>query len=163
VRKQLIAAALTAALAPGVALATDGYFAHGYGMKSIGMGGVGIALPQDALAPATNPAGLTMVGDRLDIGAAIFRPVRGSNIQGNLFGPDASYDGNDSSSFVVPEFGYSKTINPRLTVGVAVYGNGGMNTDYKQSPFTRFGGASPAGVDLMQLFIAPTEFESLSL
>jgi len=162
VRNTVIAAAIAAALAPAMALATDGYFAHGYGMKSIGMGGAGIALPQDALAPATNPAGLTMVGNRLDIGAAIFRPVRGSDIKGNLFGADASYDGNDSSSFVIPEFGYSKVIDPRLTVGVAVYGNGGMNTDYKQSPFARFGGASPAGVDLMQLFIAPTAAYKLS-
>jgi long-chain fatty acid transport protein len=162
VRKQLIAAGIAAALAPGMALATDGYFAHGYGMKSIGMGGVGIALPQDALAPATNPAGLTMVGNRIDFGATIFRPVRGSNIQGNLFGADASYDGNDASSFVIPEFGYSRTLNPKLTVGVAVYGNGGMNTDYKQSPFARFGGANPAGVDLMQLFIAPTAAYKLS-
>ncbi len=161
-RKQLIAAGIAAALAPGMALATDGYFAHGYGMKSIGMGGVGIALPQDALAPATNPAGLTMVGNRIDFGATIFRPVRGSNIQGNLFGADASYDGNDASSFVIPEFGYSRTLNPKLTVGVAVYGNGGMNTDYKQSPFARFGGANPAGVDLMQLFIAPTAAYKLS-
>ena len=30
------------------AFATDGYFSHGYGVKSQGMGGVGIALPQDA-------------------------------------------------------------------------------------------------------------------
>lgn len=161
-RKQLIAAALAAALAPGMALATDGYFAHGYGMKSIGMGGAGIALPQDALAPATNPAGLTMVGNRIDFGATLFRPVRGADIQGNLFGADASYDGNDTSNFIIPEFGYSRTIDPKLTVGVAVYGNGGMNTNYKQSPFTRFMGSSPAGVDLMQLFVAPTAAYKLS-
>ena len=49
-------AALTAlALVPGISSAIVGYFAHGYGMKSIGMGGVGIALPQDGLAAASNP------------------------------------------------------------------------------------------------------------
>lgn len=37
-----------------------------------------------------------------------------------------------------------------------VYGNGGMNTTYNRSPFTAFGGTSPAGVDLIQLFVAPT-------
>ena len=162
-RKALISAAIAAAVAPGMALATDGYFAHGYGMKSIGMGGVGIALPQDALAPATNPAGLTMVGNRLDFGAAIFRPVRGAEIQGSGNPPaNGSYNGNDSSSFVIPEFGYSRTIDPRLTVGVAVYGNGGMNTDYKQSPFAAYGGTNPGGVDLMQLFVAPTAAYKLS-
>jgi long-chain fatty acid transport protein len=34
-------------------MATNGYFSHGYGIKSKGMGGVGIALPQDAMAAAT--------------------------------------------------------------------------------------------------------------
>ena len=140
-----------------MALATDGYFAHGYGMKAIGMGGVGIALPQDALAPATNPAGLTMVGNRVDFGAMIFHPVRGAEIQGSGNPPaNGSYNGNDSASFVIPEFGYSRTIDPKLTVGVAVYGNGGMNTNYKHSPFAGYGGTNPGGVDLMQLFIAPT-------
>jgi long-chain fatty acid transport protein len=162
VRKQLIVAALAAAVAPATALATDGYFAHGYGMKAIGMGGVGIALPQDALAPATNPAGLTMVGNRIDFGATIFRPVRGADIVGNGAGLSGSYNGNDSSSFLIPEFGYSRVIDPKLTVGVAVYGNGGMNTNYKQSPFASFMGSNPAGVDLMQLFIAPTAAYKLS-
>ncbi|HUJ87377.1 MAG TPA: outer membrane protein transport protein [Burkholderiales bacterium] len=154
-RKALIGAAVAAALAPGMALATDGYFQDGYGMKANGMGGVGIALPQDALAPATNPAGLTMVGDRLDVGATLFRPVRGADIQGNP-GLQGTYDGNDAQNFIIPEFGYSKMINPGLAAGVAVYGNGGMNTKYKQSPFAAFGGTSPTGVNLNQLFVSPT-------
>jgi long-chain fatty acid transport protein len=40
------------------------------------MGGVGIALPQDALAAATNPAGMGLIGDRIDLGATWFRPIR---------------------------------------------------------------------------------------
>ena len=155
-RKKLIAATLAAALAPGMALATDGYFSHGYGMKSKGMGGVGVALPQDALAPATNPAGLTMVGNRMDIGIDWFRPTRGADIVGNTAGLTGSYDGNDASDFLIPEFGYNRMLDPDLAVGIAVYGNGGMNTKYAQSPFASFGGGSGTGVDLNQLFIAPT-------
>ena len=49
-------------LLPGMAMATDGYFSPGYGVKSQGMGGVGIALPQDGLAAAANPAGTAFVG-----------------------------------------------------------------------------------------------------
>jgi long-chain fatty acid transport protein len=64
------------------ASATDGYFAHGYGVKSKGMGGVGIALPQDALAAATNPAGMGLIGDRVDIGVTWFRPTRETEISG---------------------------------------------------------------------------------
>jgi long-chain fatty acid transport protein len=155
VKRHVIAAALAAALAPGMALATDGYFSHGYGMKSKGMGGVGIALPQDALAPATNPAGLTMVGNRLDIGLDWFRPTRGADITAPS-PMQGSYDGNDASDFLIPEFGYSRMLNPDMAVGVAVYGNGGMNTKYKNSPYAMFGGTSPTGVDLTQLFVAPT-------
>lgn len=36
------------------------------------MAGVGIALPQDAMAAATNPAGMAFVGDRLDVGVDWF-------------------------------------------------------------------------------------------
>jgi len=47
-------------------------------------------------------------------------------------------------------------VSPNLALGVSVFGNGGMNTYYNSSPFRAFGGSSPAGVDLMQLFISPT-------
>ncbi len=154
-RKTLLAAAAAAALAPLAAHATTGYFSHGYGIKAKAMGGVGIALPQDALAAATNPAGMALIGNRVDLGVDWFAPDRGSEIVGNPI-LSGSYDGSDTPSFLIPEFGYNRMINPNLALGVSVFGNGGMNTDYKRSPFTGFGGGSPAGVDLMQLFVAPT-------
>lgn len=147
---------VAAALAPLAAQATTGYFQHGYGIKAQGMGGVGIALPQDALAPATNPAGIAWVGNRIDFGADLFMPDRGASIVGNGFGLDGTYDGNGTSSFLIPEFGYNRVVNPNLTFGVAVYGNGGMNTTYERNPFAAVGGTGEAGVDLMQLFVAPT-------
>jgi len=155
-RKLLIAAATAAALAPLAAHATTGYFSHGYGIKAKSMGGVGIALPQDALAAATNPAGMAWVGNRVDLGIDWFAPDRGSEIVGNGAGLNGSYDGNGTASFLIPEFGYNRMLNPNLSLGVSVFGNGGMNTTYNASPFAAFGGTSPAGVDLMQLFIAPT-------
>jgi long-chain fatty acid transport protein len=156
-RKTLLAAAIAAVLAPGLALATTGYFAHGYGIKAKSMGGVGIALPQDALAAASNPAGIAWLGNRIDVGADLFTPDRGASIVGaGAPGANGTYDGNDTKSFLIPEFGYNRVISPNLTFGVAVYGNGGMNTDYATNPFAAFGGSGPAGVDLMQLFVAPT-------
>jgi long-chain fatty acid transport protein len=140
-----------------MALATTGYFAHGYGIKAKSMGGVGIALPQDALAAASNPAGIAWLGNRIDVGADLFTPDRGASIVGaGAPGANGTYDGNDTKSFLIPEFGYNRVISPNLTFGVAVYGNGGMNTDYATNPFAAFGGSGPAGVDLMQLFVAPT-------
>jgi long-chain fatty acid transport protein len=144
-------------LAPTLALATNGYFSHGYGIKAKGIGGVGIALPQDSLAAATNPAGIAFVGDRIDVGVDLFVPDRSVEITGNGAGRNGNYSGNGTKSFLIPEFGYNKTLNQTTSVGIAVYGNGGMNTKYNSSPFGGFwGGQDPAGVNLEQLFIAPT-------
>lgn len=152
--QKLLIAAL--AITSTNALATDGYFAHGYGVKSQGMGGVGIALPQDALAAATNPAGMGLIGDRIDFGATWFRPIRESEIVGNAGPINAVYKANDTKNFIIPEFGYNKVINDQMTLGVSVYGNGGMNTDYKNGIPLFDGMGHRAGVDLIQLFIAPT-------
>ena len=148
-------------LASSEASATDGYFAYGYGVKSQGMGGVGIALPQDALAAATNPAGMGLIGDRIDLGATWLRPIREAEISGNPGpGVNGTYDANESKNFIIPEFGYNRQINPDVTLGVSVYGNGGMNTDYKKTvPLL---GSLPAGIDLIQLFVAPTVTWKLS-
>ena len=156
-KKNIIVSLLVAGgLVSPMAHATNGYFAHGYGMKAKGMAGAGIALPQDSLAAATNPAGMVMVGDRIDLGLDWFKPTRGADIVGNGAGLNGTYSGDGTSSFLIPEFGYNKMMNPDMSLGVSVYGNGGMNTDYTSSPFTAFGGTSPAGVNLEQLFIAPT-------
>jgi long-chain fatty acid transport protein len=144
-------------LASAKAAATDGYFAHGYGVKSQGMGGVGIALPQDAIAAATNPAGMGLIGDRVDFGVTWFRPQREAEIVGNNFimgSADGTYKANDTENFIIPEFGYNRVISPDVTLGVSVYGNGGMNTDYKKN-IALFGSSAPR-MDLAQLFIAPT-------
>ncbi len=146
---------LLAIVAATNANATDGYFAHGYGVKSQGMGGVGIALPQDALAAAANPAGMGLIGDRVDFGVTWFRPQREAEIVGNAFpGVDGKYDANETENFIIPEFGYNRQINPDVTMGVSVYGNGGMNTDYRRA-IPLFGTTAPR-MDLMQLFVAPT-------
>jgi len=154
-KKALLATAVTAALVPAAAFATTGYFSHGYGMKAKSMGGVGIALPQDSLAAATNPAGMALIGNRMDLGLDWFRPDRGAEIVGNPM-LSGTYDGNGASDFLIPEFGFNRMLDPNLALGISVYGNGGMNTEYTTSPFAAIGGSSPAGVDLSQLFIAPT-------
>lgn len=143
-------------LASFPALATDGYFSHGYGVKSQGIGGVGIALPQDGLAAATNPAGTAFLQDRVDAGLTWFGPKRSAQIIGNAAGTDASYDGNGKSDFFIPEFGYIKHIDSDLVASLAIYGNGGMNTQYASNPYGRFGSTGTAGINLEQLFITPS-------
>jgi len=141
--------AVSAAILPfGQAKATDGYFDYGYGIKSKGIGGAGVALPQDSLAPATNPAGLAFVDDRIDLGLTYFNPDRSAEIGGQTF------SGNGTQDFFIPELAFKRALSPNLDVGLAIFGNGGLNTDYKEKIFP--GALSSTGVDLTQLFITPT-------
>lgn len=158
-----IAVSLIAAgvMASPLAHATNGYFSHGYGMKAKGMAGVGIALPQDSLAAATNPAGIVMVGNRMDVGVDWFKPNRNTEMTSATGSAAGTYSGNGDSSFLIPEFGYNRMLDTDSAVGIAVYGNGGMNTKYKTlnagTALTSLNmGSGDAGVDLSQLFIAPT-------
>ena len=143
-------------LVPAAASATNGYFSNGFGVKSQGLAGAGIAYPQDGLAAATNPAGTAFVGDRVDLGLTWFLPSRGTDITGNLAGANGSYDGDGKKNFFIPEFGYVKQVSPTIALGLAVYGNGGLNTDYNNNPFRAFGSSGAAGINLEQLFVSPS-------
>ncbi len=146
-------------LLPSLALATNGYFSHGVGIKAKGMGGAGIALSQDAMAGGNNPAGFAFLERRVELGVDYFRPDRGSSITGNDFGVDGEFDANDTAQFFIPEFGLSWPLNDSFALGLSVYGNGGMNTSYT-TPIGLFidpvNGGTNAGVNLSQLFVAPT-------
>ncbi len=133
--------------------ATNGYLAYGYGMRTKGMAGAGIAYAQDSLAIATNPAGLAGVADGLELGVDIFVPRRGSTIHQG--GDSVRYAGNDTRLFIIPEFGYSRHVSERLALGLALYGNGGMNADYGTNPYGRFGATGRLRMDLAQAFLAP--------
>lgn len=160
-----IVAALSMA-APSSVFATNGYFAHGYGTKNKGLAGAGAALPQDALQAATNPAGMVFLGNRLDLGVGLFSPIReytASGASGPVAPPafnleNGTYE-SDNELFFIPHLGYNKMLDDKSSVGVTVYGNGGMNTEYPASSSpsglgTYYGGT--AGVDLAQLFLAAT-------
>lgn len=143
-----------------LAHATNGYLPIGYGQKNEAMGGASIALPLDSIAAANNPAGMVIVGDRADIGLIWFKPNRSAEIKGNVCGAgcslDGTYDGNGRSSFFIPSFGYNKMINADTSIGVSVFGNGGMNTQYNTNPFSTLGAQGNLGINLSQLFITPT-------
>ena len=161
------ALAATACVLPLAAFATDGYFSHGYGIKAKGMAGVSTATAEDAFGGANNPASMVFVGNRLDVGVDLFSPRRQVKREGSGGGMlDFSVD-SDSTLFAIPEFGYNTMYNKDVSLGVSVYGNGGMNTDFEggQLNCSPFGGPPSAnglcgqgrlGVDLMQLIIAPT-------
>lgn len=151
-RKAAIAVAIAGPLT--AAMATNGYFSHGYGIKAKGMGGVGIALPQDAMAAATNPAGAVNVGNSMELGLDVFMPDRTTSYSAAYQGVAAGDYRSGQREFYIPEFGYNRMLSSDLAVGVVVYGNGGMNTNYGTNLITS--GGSKTYTNLEQLFIAPT-------
>jgi len=144
------------------AFATNGYLAHGYGIKSRGMAGAGVALPQESLIAATNPAGIAFLGNRVDISAALFSPRRNYDVKDSSLAPSPMGLGqgkvdSDREYFVLPEAGVTWQIDEHKSFGLMLYGNGGMNTDYAASDASggTFG-AGTTGIDLAQLFLSPT-------
>jgi len=183
-KNSLIALAVSSALVAPAAFATNGYFGHGYSTAEKGMAGAGVAYSMDAMAIATNPAGIAGMGERMDVGAALFSPKRSYTVTGGStatdgcasalgpcnfrIGPD-SVDSN-MELFLIPHFAYNWKLDSDSSAAVALYGNGGMNTNYKggsatlatnpgglpgstHSTLPGTFGAGTTGVDLKQLFV----------
>jgi long-chain fatty acid transport protein len=123
-------------------------------------------MTDNAFAGTNNPAIAAWAGNRIEGGLTFFSPKRSMRRTGSLAGLDTSVE-SDQNLFYVPEFGYNRALSDRMGVGVTVYGNGGMNTEYPggQTNCGGVGGSSTAnalcgvgglGVDLMQLIVAPT-------
>jgi len=170
-KKKLLVLAMIAA-APLAAQATDGYFANGYGMKSNGMGGAAIAVAMEPFGGAVNPGAMTFLDNQWQFGVAWFSPHRSASRTGSgQAGIDGSAD-SDSTNFFIPEFGVNWKLSPDVALGLTVYGNGGMNTNYpggqipaqsacgqfrggQGAPYNLLCGSGSLGVDLTQLIIAP--------
>lgn len=197
-KKSLLTAAITASLTiAGSASATNGYFSHAYSQKDAGLAGAGVAKVKDvdSLSGANNPANMVFAGDRWDLGLNLFSPDRTYEVKGNPalpngfapigMIPSCNAPGmapcqlpfslgpqkikSDNQLFPIPSFGWNKMLSDRKSIGVMVYGNGGMNTEYQGGTANVFNpgtgtivtapgtfGGGTTGVDLMQLFVAPT-------
>ncbi len=149
IRRSLVVALVASGAIPLSASATNGYFSHGWGTKSKAMAGVATALPQDTLVSATNPAGMAFIGNSFDVGVSFFSPSpRGYEANGDFAqsggmptGPFVTPGRYDSSLdwFAVPSFGINYVIDSQSTIGFSLFGNGGMNTKYKdRAPFENF-------------------------
>ncbi|WP_371189474.1 OmpP1/FadL family transporter [Thalassotalea maritima] len=140
------------------ALATNGYFRHGYGHNNAAMAGATTASAQDAIAGAYNPASIWQLEDQISMDVSIFLPDRQFSVSGKqpediseqqmplAIGATES----DTNAFFIPNIGYKTTLNDKWAMSITAFAQGGMNTNYTQSVF----GAGDAGVDLTQLFIS---------
>ena len=156
-RLMLLVTALVFGLATNAG-ATNGYFTHGCGTQYKALGGGGSALSLSSLGNAKNPASMVWVGDRYDVGVALFNPNRQYTVNGNPSGfpgtfglaPGTVESGTDA--FMLPSAGANWMLDEVSSFGLGIYGNGGMNTDYDAATF----GVLGAGVDMAQVFVAPT-------
>jgi len=168
-------ACLLLAISVGISMSAQaggGYFVLGYGPEAAQSAGTSTAFGLDAFAGASNPAKLSAVDDRLDIGLLAFMPHRRAEREDSL---DPSYDFSTTSKnqfFLLPEVGYAARINEALSWGLTLYGNGGLNTDYRgetgvpgnnaapaqcgNQPGNFFLGCGQLGIDLSQLIVATT-------
>ncbi len=172
VKKSLLAIAVSSVMASPVVNATNGYFLHGVSTKEKGLAGAGAAYSQDSMASATNPAGLAFVEERFDVGLAFFSPSpRSFTVTGTPQPPNppmmplgsginatpGEEVESDNDIFYIPHIGYNWKLDNDVSLGLAIYGNGGMNTEYPTSSTTPnpdagiFGGGK-AGINLEQAF-----------
>ncbi len=116
------------------ALAIYGYFLPAYGPKALGVAGTGVAMPQDRMAGAINPAGLALIEPGLDANIMLLHPQRQALLDCTNIGQcdEAVRDRSNREFFPVPGFGYSRRWNERTTLGVTLYANGGLNTSYSR-------------------------------
>ena len=161
--------------------ATNGYFTHGIGTKNKALAGAGLAMPEDAMSIANNPAAALANTGKYDLGIAVFSPLRSyqtsnSQINGNFgaftIGPN-NLD-SDKNYFFIPHMAGSWKIDDKSAWAAAFYGRGGMNTTWNGGTATfdpdgpgpapvmtlpgtfgggLLGGNGAAGVDLSQAFL----------
>lgn len=152
-RARALAATAFAVLA-APAMATTGYFTNGTSVQSKGMAGAGTAIGTGVMGLAQNPALGTRYPDQAEACLSFFSPSRSTTITGM---------GNFQSRnelFLVPCGGANFRLGNRATLGVLMYGNGGMNTEYGTNFFGGGVVPGPLGVNLEQLFIAvPLAYE----
>jgi len=123
--------ALGCVLANSNAFATAGYFALGYGPKSNGMVGAVVSAPQDAMIGAVNPAGIALVGERIDLSLRAFNPRRNASLNPGVVGGNFKVEDKSAKTwFFIPGGGITRSITEDLWFGLTVYGNGGMNSSY---------------------------------
>ncbi len=132
--------------------ATNGYFVYGFGPTGKGMAGASTAYSKDALAAATNPAGMAFIGRRADIDITLFNPNR-SFVADSLGAITTTETDSLETLFEIPNFGVNYPIDDKMSFGITMNAHGGMNTEYPIAVFQAFNSpgnvsTKPTGVDL---------------
>ena len=140
--------------------ATDGYFGVGYGAQNKGLAGAGTAWYKNGLING-NPAGNVFLGKKYLVGFEIFNPNREYTITGapsqmpQTMGLTPGTVESGSKAFLEPTLGANWMLNEKSSFSATLFGNGGMNTDYKTKTFYDQG-SETTGINLAQMFLGLT-------
>lgn len=130
-------------------------------VKSTAMAATAVAHPIDALAGAYNPAGITDVGDRFDVGAYWVRDEGKATVTGNLEEDlNTSYDPFRTKDFYAGDFGITKSFCTEFccqdiewSLGFVAYDRNFQKTTYKE-PLPLLGTSNP-GLEYAHVTLAP--------
>lgn len=110
---------------PQLLFAMNGLADIGAGIKACGMGGVGVAYPQDSFASIANPAALSHIGSRWDVGVSALFNDGWSQLAATALEPLTL---PSSKNLYWPEVAISWEFCRGQAVGLAVAPYGGLNT-----------------------------------
>lgn len=131
----LVILAMVLVVAPP-AMATNGDNLIGIGPISRGMGGVGIAAPQDAISAVfANPAAMCFgpycPGSEVNFAGTLFMPKVSASVTTSGL-PTASVSADsDKKVYAIPAIGLSVPITTDWRFGLAAYGVSGLGVDYR--------------------------------
>ncbi|MGD8634515.1 MAG: outer membrane protein transport protein [Anaerolineales bacterium] len=136
---------------PNTVLATNGSLLIASGSKHRALGGAGVALPLDGTSQFINPASITELGIRADLGLMFFQPRRQACTRAV---PECEQSG--SEQFLIPNMGGAYRFNRKLSLGFGGAGVGGGSTRYDRDIFESGGPPSTVGASLNQANIVIT-------
>lgn len=125
------------------AQANNGVMLPAYGAKAMGMGGVSVALPQDAASSVNNPASIAVMGNRQDFDLTVLRAPIDLEVNGRNY--------SDKAVVTIPNGGMSRVINEDWSWGVSLFGQG-VALDYDKPVY----GTRNMKSNLQQVQLAPT-------
>ena len=168
-------------LASPPAFAAIGTFLNGWGANNRALAGAGVAFAEDPMVIAVNPAGLLgLQKQTLNVGSSFLRSeqsFRAEDVDTSTappgafaFAPGKRWAEHDVPAevervFPIPFAAANWRLNDSNAVGLAIYGNGGLNSNFKafdnpncptgtpQQGYFCFG---DVGSDIAQVFISPT-------
>ncbi|MEW5791321.1 MAG: outer membrane protein transport protein [Pseudomonadota bacterium] len=137
-KNNILLASVLSALGLGVsntAFAVNGFQLIGFGKDQVAVGGAVTANPSSAMTALTNPAGLTMVGERADFTLEAFMPDVRMDATESVFTGGAGNPGQKAKSsgdfYGIPSIGWvAATSDPKLFFGGGMYATAGLGADY---------------------------------